>query len=363
MRLLRLLFAVTTLATIAAVSAPAQAVNAAGPPEQATTSGGPFPPGIGIELLQAPVSEKNDPRARVYVIDHVAPGTTFSRKFQVDNGTSDPVTLQLYPDAATLANGSFDLAEGRGTSDLTSWISIQPSHVTLAPQTSANAVATFNVPANATDGERYGALVAELPARPAQGITQAARVGIRIYLSVGTGTAPTSDFSIASLTAKRLPDRTPEVTALVRNTGGRALDLSGTLTLGNGPGGLSAGPFPTANGITLGIGATYPIAVKLDPRLPDGPWTATMTLHSDDITHSATGTISFPAQAGTANAPVTAHLKSTHNKGLRPVVVVGAVILWLAILGLFLFVWWRRRKRDDEEESAGGAGRTPASVR
>lgn len=363
MRLLRLLFSVLTLASPLAGGTTAEAQGAAGTPQQATPSGGPFPPGIGIGLLEAPVSERNDPRARLYIVDHVAPGTTFSRRFRVDNGTSSPVTLQLYADTATITNGSFEPAKGRASSDLTSWVTVQPSQVTLAPQSSATAVATFRVPPGASNGERYGALMAELPAAPMEGITQAARVGIRIYLSVGTGTAPTSDFTIASLTARRLPDRTPEVTALVRNTGGRALDLSGTLTLGNGPGGLSAGPFNTANGITLGIGATYPIAVKLDPRLPDGPWTATMTLHSDDITHAAAATISFPAQAGTANAPVTAHLKSAHNKGLRPVVAVVAVILWLAIVGLFLLVWWRRKKRDDEEESPRGAGRTPASVR
>lgn len=346
---------VSGLAVLAAVAMPAQAADsgATAGPRQATGSQGAVPPGIGIGLLEAPVSEANDIRARAYIIDHVAPGTTFSRRFQVSNGTSAIVTLQLYPDSAVIQNGQFVAKPGRTPNDLTSWVSISPSQVTLSPQTRAEAVATFHIPTDATSGERYGLLTAELPASPTQGISEAARVGIRIYLSVGSGSAPASDFTITSLTAQRLPDRTPEVVAQVRNTGGRALDLSGTLNLTGGPGGLSAGPFPTATGITLGIGATQPIVVKLDPRLPDGPWTATMTLHSGEVQHAAEATISFPTQAGTASAAVTAKPKKGHHHVLLPLI---AALLWIAIVAL-LFLAWKRRKRDEEGEQP------PAKVR
>ena len=46
------------------------------------------------------------------------------------------------------------------------------------------------------------------------------------------------------------------VLATVHNTGGRALDMNGTLQLPAGPGGLSAGPFPANLGVTLAIGDT-----------------------------------------------------------------------------------------------------------
>jgi hypothetical protein len=67
---------------------------------------------------------------------------------------------------------------------------------------------------------------------------------IRLYLSVGPGGAPAANFTIDSLTAKRTPDGHPTVLARVHNTGGRALDMNGTLRLVDGPGALDAGPYP-----------------------------------------------------------------------------------------------------------------------
>ncbi|MEU6432166.1 hypothetical protein ABZ860_40205 [Microbispora sp. NPDC046973] len=48
----------------------------------------------------------------------------------------------------------------------------------------------------------------------------------------------------------------PVLAAQVRNTGGRALDLSGSLSLSEGPGGLRAGPYPAVLGVTLRPGET-----------------------------------------------------------------------------------------------------------
>lgn len=61
------------------------------------------------------------------------------------------------------------------------------------------------------------------------------RVGIRLYVLVGAGNPPAADFAVESLTAARSADGLPVVRAAVRNTGGRALDLSGTLRLVAGP--------------------------------------------------------------------------------------------------------------------------------
>jgi hypothetical protein len=87
------------------------------------------------------------------------------------------------------------------------------------------------------------------------------------------------------------------VVATVHNTGGRALDMYGTLQLTAGPGGLSAGPFSANLGVTLAIGDTEPIKIVLDKQLPDGPWNARVTLHSGLITNSARATIAFPNAA------------------------------------------------------------------
>jgi hypothetical protein len=129
------------------------------------------------------------------------------------------------------------------------------------------------------------------------GITRVSRVGIRLYISVGTGAAPASNFTIDSLTGKRSPDGQPAVVASVHNTGGRALDMSGALQLSHGPGGLSAGPFAANLGTTLAIGATEPIMIMLDKQIPDGPWHVLVTLRSGLLERSARAIVDFPATA------------------------------------------------------------------
>ena len=119
---------------------------------------------------------------------------------------------------------------------------------------------TITVPSDAAPGEQYGVVWAEARSAPVAGggVIQVSRVGIRLYVSVGPGGAPAADFTIDSLTANRSADGQPTVLATVHNTGGRALDMSGTLQLLAGPGGLSAGPFPATLGTTLAIGDTEP---------------------------------------------------------------------------------------------------------
>ena len=58
--------------------------------------------------------------------------------------------------------------------------------------------------------------------------------------------------------------------ANVQNTGGRALDMRGKLELEDGPGGLSAGPFPASLGTTLAPGDTGTVTVMLNAQVPAG---------------------------------------------------------------------------------------------
>jgi hypothetical protein len=110
----------------------------------------------------------------------------------------------------------------------------------------------------------------------------------------------------------------------VRNTGGRALDVSGTLRLRAGPGGLSAGPFPATLGTTLAIGDTEPVTILLDRRLPAGPWQARVTLHSGLIERNTQATITFPAahQAGSWPYLVTALVGLLLLLGMTALLVV-----------------------------------------
>ncbi len=131
------------------------------------------------------------------------------------------------------------------------------------------------------------------------------------------------------------------VVATVHNTGGRALDMYGTLQLTAGPGGLRVGPFPANLGVTLAIGDSEPVTIVLDRRLPAGPWDAGVTLHSGLISNSAQATITFPSTAA-GNPPYLA--------------IVGLVIALLGITTLVVVIRRRNSTPTAQRSSDGGHG-------
>ena len=266
--------------------------------------------GIGLRLVDAPVASSDDPRAHVYIVDHLAPGTIIERRIEVSNTTNAVQDVVLYAAAATIEDGTFLGAEGRTLNDVASWTTVTPAGSTVAAGGTVTALVTLAVPADAAPGEQYGVVWAEVrsEAAAAGGVSQVSRVGLRLYISVGPGGAPASDFSIESFTAARAADGAPFITAAVENTGGRALDMTGTLELSDGPGGLSAGPFPADLGSTLAIGDTRAVRITLDKSLPDGPWIAVITLRSGLTERTAEASLTFPSSgAALAVTPTTPH--------------------------------------------------------
>ena len=86
----------------------------------------------------------------------------------------------------------------------------------------------------------------------------------------------------------------------VDNTGGRAVDLSGTARLSGGPGDTNAGPFAEQQIITLAPGQSGNVVFAPPRSLPNGPWRAKVTLVSGLTTATATATVVFSvaSQAG-----------------------------------------------------------------
>lgn len=293
---------------------------------------------IGIRLLDAPVNRSDDPRAKVYIVDHVAPGTTISRRVEVSNDTDATQHIETYAAAASVKDGAFRFGDGHAKNEVSTWTTVDPSEADFAPGEKRAINVTIAVPDDASEGERYEVIWASVGAAAPEGggIAEVNRVGVRVYLSVGPGGEPPSDFEITQLTARRR-DGTPEITARVKNTGGRALDLTGKLALSDGPGGLRAGPFSASLGTTLGIDETDTVTVELDKAIPAGPWKAKLTLQSGLTTRSATAKLTFPASGSTSAAP---------GDGPNLIVRVGPVIGVAGLLGLVLFV--RRRRRGDD---------------
>lgn len=312
-----------------------------------TTAQGATNGGIGIRLAEAPTSRRDDPRAHIYIIDHVKPGATIQRKIVVSNQAASPQNVSLYSAAADIRNGGFLPAPGQTANELSSWTKISKPSVSLPAGGSETLEATVSVPPKASAGERYAVVWAEVRSKATTGINEVNRVGIRLYLSVGPGGEPPSDFTIDAVTANRLPDGQPVIYALVHNTGGRALDMSGSLRLSKGPGGLNAGPFTAKLGTTLGVKDTEPVTVLLDKALPAGPWNARIELTSGLNKRAAEATITFPAAAGPGTAVSAAPVilgEKGGSTGLPLVPIVGtAAGIGLAALA-FLLIRRPRKK-------------------
>lgn len=299
---------------------------------------------VGIRLLDAPVDRADDPRARIYIVDHLAAGDVIERRVEVSNDTDREVTLPVYVGGADLDGGSFVPAEGdRG--DLTRWSDVEPSEVTLDPGERAQPMVRIAVPDDAPAGERYGVIWVEAPRADDGPIEAVNRVGVRIYLSVGEGGEPATDFRIDGLTAERPDAERLHVHAEVTNTGGRALDLRGELTLTDGPGGLSLDPVAPTEGRVLGVGDRGRVTFALDPSLPAGTWHAEVVLRSGAVERDAEGGLIIPEPGDITRAEV----DEGQAGDIPPWLLTVAWLLLLLVL-VALIVVLARRRRDDEED-------------
>jgi hypothetical protein len=302
----------------------------AGTGQAATTPQNQF----GIKLLQAPASEAGDPRADIYIIDHLNPGADIQRNFQVSNTGSNKITLSLYPAAASVSAGTFKFAAGRTQNEMTTWVHLSKSTITLAPHTAATVTATVNVPKDATAGNDNGVIWAEQDAKGAGNVNLVSRVGIRMYLNIGPGGAPAPGFTAGTPTTSTGTNGTHLVSVPISNTGGRAIDVRGSMSLTNGPGGLQAGLFNPQSMDTLAPGQSHPVTFALSSKLPDGPWQATFTFKSDLITKTEKVTLNLAASPATT-------AKSHKNFPIVP--VAGGIGLFLIlVIGAFLILRHRR---------------------
>lgn len=323
---------------------------AGGTPTFGETRGESESSGVGIRLVDVPETAKNDPRALAGIVDRVSPGATLERRIEVSNQSDSTRTVRIYTGAATIDNGLFTADSDPSVNELTGWTTFGEERLTLEAQATARIPVIVSIPADAAESEHYAVIWAEVRSADIGGssVVQATRAGIRMLLSVGPGNGPPADFHIGALTPARESGGKPTVSAEVTNTGGRAVDISGDLTLANGPAGLSAGPFAVQQATTLTSGDSGEVVFTLSDELPNGPWDATLSLRSGLVEREASATITFPdAGVGETVAP---------NE--PPVLFItlvssGAVLLLLAA-GTF---WWLHRRRAAALAIISGASR------
>jgi hypothetical protein len=262
--------------------------------------------GFGARIVDVPVSEAEDPRALRYVIDYLPTGAVIHRRILIVNGEARTARFTVYADAAHISGGLFIGYTGATRNELTNWIGVQHRVITLAAGASVMDVITIKVPQGATRGEHYGAIWVQQAAKVRKttgfGVTEVARIGVRLYLAVGAGGAPPTSFDITSITGHLSANGQPVIVAHVNNTGGRAIDLNGSVRLADGPGSTTSGPFPAQRMVTLAPGQAWNMTFAPPRSLPDGSWRATITLVSGMTTATATATIrlgpTVVAQAG-----------------------------------------------------------------
>lgn len=343
MRFLTGLICVLLLAALPAVPATALGSLGSGPAREVSTPA-PQPSGLALRLLDIPAALKDDPRARSYIVDRVAPGTGISRRLRVENNTGSPQTVRVYPGAAEIKDGSFTGDGSDVKSDLTLWATADRQQLQLAPGETADVLATITVPADAPEGERYGAIWAEMRGTAgAGGVIAVNRVGVRMYLSVGPGGGKAADFTVTSISAARDTEGNPQINALVTNSGGRALDLAGEVSLAGGPGGLSAGPFELQKPMTLAPGDASSFAFSVPREIPNGPWNARVTLKSGLLERQAQAQVTFP-DAAPVPRPVA---EPTQEPAFPWWLLAAALLLLLAALLVWFLLARRRRKRRD----------------
>jgi hypothetical protein len=292
-------------------------------------------PGIGIRLIGEPADAGNGPLTRLYIVERLAPGESVQRSIEISNSTGSSANIAVYPAGASLRRGSFQFAPGHSLNPLSRWTSVSRPRLRLAPGTKTVETVTIKVPRHALGDERYAVVWAAVSAAAPGGIRLVNRVGIRMYVSNRPGGAVASNFTIGSPIAKRLANGAPFVVATIHNSGKRPLQISGTLTLSDGPGGLRVGPLPVRVATALAAGSSAEVTVRLDRRIPPGPWRAQIRLRSGQIQRTALATITFPRDAGAAKQPTARVAPAGHHK---TILLATILLILLAVVAFALLL-------------------------
>ncbi|MER5703161.1 hypothetical protein ABT023_14630 [Micromonospora sp. NPDC002296] len=302
---------------------------------------------IGIRLVDIPVARLTDPRARNYIIDHLKPGATIDRRIEVHNASPESQHVEFYPVGATVENNTFTALDGRGGNELSGWVSAAVNSIDLPPGAKKVVKVKIAVPGTASAGERYAAVLAQVARPPTDrgNVGQVHRVGVRIYLNIGPGGEPPTDFSIGDIAVGPGPGQWPVVTAQVRNTGRRAIDMSGNLSLSRESGSSKAGPFRIAAGVTVLPGQVGQVSTELNEPLSVGRWHVQLELTSGTVRRTAEGTITLPVPVKAVVA------RSAGGTRTAVPVVVGAALVG----ALLAFLAYRRHRRSGHYRRSGRA--------
>ncbi len=108
-----------------------------------------------MRLLDVPADPATNPRARAYIVDNLAPGTTIHQRIVVSNTTTSALNVAIYPAAAVITGGSFVGAAAHTANDLSSWTTVSRPAMDVPAGGTAVDTVTVAIPPKASPGERY----------------------------------------------------------------------------------------------------------------------------------------------------------------------------------------------------------------
>jgi hypothetical protein len=299
------------------------------------------PDAVGIRLVDVPADLVKDPRARQYIVDSLRPGVTVKRRIEVSNKSDESLHVAVYPGAADIRRGSFVGAAGSTGNELTSWVKPRQLSLDIPAHSRARDTVTIAIPEDAAPGERYGVVWAQVSGRDlGSGITLVSRTGIRLYLAVGGDNPPRARFTVDNMTAERDAGGRAVVHAKVHNTGGRALDLTGTMKMSQVSGSIHAGPYLVDSGKSLAPGQSASVNVIVTDQVTDGPWDVSLKLKSGLLEVTQGARITFPKGPGMTEAVLSGR---DRQSPLNWSLISAAAGLILLILGTLAMIRSHRR--------------------
>lgn len=284
-----------------------------------------------------------------FVYDNITPGSRIRSYVAVTNYSKVPVTFVVYAeDAVNTTTGGFDvLRQGQKSTGVGAWITLARSTITVPAGTNDNIPFTLQIPTNATPGDHYGGIVAQVTT----GTTNTKgdkflvnrRVGARVYLRVVGHLHPSLTIENLSLgyggTVNPVGSGTVTVTYVVKNTGNMALAASQLVTVTSLFGTLaSTTPRPIVN---LVPGQSQDVKVTLDGVPPAGPIRANVAL----VPTVPRGTTTLP---NPKLEPPLAAIRRSAGTWAWPWSQLVLLVLFVALLWL----WGTRGRRRKKKQQA-----------
>lgn len=155
---------------------------------------------VGIRIAQIPAALADHPFAKAYIVTRLQPGIVHTQRLEIYNTSTQDLKVDVYPGLATYVNGDFLAGNGREGNKLTSWIKLLPNTLKLKPSESKSFNMVITPPVDAASIQQFGVIWAEVQGEPnASGITPVSRVGIRMYIPIGS--APEISIAETSMTS------------------------------------------------------------------------------------------------------------------------------------------------------------------